>query len=163
MAGLALIISLLSLALGAYMVYSLLGLRQTAAEGLDAALSALDDLSTQGYEYEFSIDQDIPIAADIPIRQEMSFPFEGTFPINTTVEVPIRTGLLGTFMVEVPIDTSVEVKTSIPIRVDESFHIETTVPVSMTVPIEIGPDDPQFQELLQGIRQWLEQLRETLQ
>lgn len=160
--GLCLVISLLSLALSVFMIYNLLSVRQTAAEGLDAAIEALDDLGEQGFQYEYPFNQEIPISADIPIRQELVFPVQGIFPINTTIEVPINAGMLGTFVVEVPIDTSVEVRTSVPIRVDESFHIETSVPVSMTVPIDIQPGDPAMQKLLGGIRDWLEQIRGLL-
>jgi hypothetical protein len=160
--GLCVVVSLLSLALSAMMLYSLFNVRQTATKGLDAAIAAVDSFGEQGYQYEFPIDQEIPISADIPIDQEMTFPVEGTFPINTTVEVPINAGILGTFMVEVPIETSIDVKTSVPIQVEESFHIETTVPISMTIPVEIGPGDPQIEELLIGIRQWLERIKESL-
>ena len=163
MIGLCLIISLLSLALSIFMIYSFFSVRQTAVEGLDAAIEALGDLSRQGFHYEYPLNQEIPISADIPIKQELNFPVEGTFPIDTTVEVPINTGLLGTFVVDFPINTSIDMNTSVPIHVDESFHIETTVPISMTIPIDIQPDDPEMQKLFRGIREWLEQLRESIQ
>ena len=162
MVGLCLIISLLSLALSVFMLYSLFSVRQTAVEGLDAAIEALDSFGGQGFHYEYPLNQEIPISADIPIKQELNFPVEGTFPINTTVEVPIDAGILGTFAVEIPINTSIDVKTSVPIRVDESFHIETSIPISMTIPIEIQPDDPGMQKLLKGIREWIEQIRESM-
>ena len=162
MVGLCLIISLLSLALSVFMLYSLFSVRQTAVEELDAAIEALDEFGKEGFHYEYPLNQEIPVSADIPIRQELSFPVEGTVPVNTTIEVPINAGVLGTFIVEVPIDTSIHVKTVVPIRVDESFYIETTIPVSMTVPIDIQPDDPGMQKLLNGIREWIEQLRESI-
>ena len=160
--GLCLVISLLSLALSAFLVYSLFRVRQTAMEGLDAAIEALDSLGRQGFQYEYPLNQEIPFSADIPIREELVFPIDGTFPINTIVEVPINAGILGTFVVEIPIDTSIEVSTSVPIRVEESFHIETSVPVSTTIPITIEPGDPGMQELLDGIRGWLERLKESI-
>jgi hypothetical protein len=160
--GLCLIVSMLSLALSAVMIYSLFSVRQTTVEGLDAAIEALDSFGAQGFHYDYPLNQVIPVSADIPIKQELSFPVEGTFPINTTVEVPIEAGMLGTFVLEVPIDTSIDVKTSVPIRVDESFHIETTIPVSMTIPVDIQPDDPGLQKLLKGIREWLDQIRESI-
>lgn len=159
---LCLVISLFSLALSAFLVYSLLNVRQTTMEGLDAAIEALDSLSQQGFQYEYPLNQEIPFAAEIPIRQELDFPFAGTFPINTTVEVPINAGMLGTFVIEMPIDTSIALSTSIPISVDESFHIETSVPVSTTIPIDIEPNDPGMQELIDGIRGWLERIKESM-
>ena len=159
---LCLVISLLSLALSAFLLYSLFHVRQTAKEGLDAAVGALDSLRDEGFQYEYPFNQEIPISADIPVRQELVFPIAGTFPINTTVEVPINAGMLGTFVVEVPINTSVEVRTSVPIRVDERFHIETSIPVSMTIPIDIEPNDPRMQKLLDGVREWIERIRESI-
>ena len=159
---LCLVISLFSLALSAFLVYSLLNVRQTTMEGLDAAIEALDSLSQQGFQYEYPLNQEIPFSADIPIREELDFPFAGTFPINTTVEVPINAGMLGTFVIEMPIDTSIALSTSIPISVDESFHIETSVPVSTTIPIDIDPNDPGMQELIDGIRGWLERIKESM-
>jgi hypothetical protein len=160
--SLCLIMSLLSLALSAFLAYSLLSVRHTAVEGLDAAIAALDSFGEQGLQFEYSLNQEIPISADIPINQELSFPVEGTFPINTTIEVPIDAGILGTFVIDVPIDTSVDVKASVPIRLDESFHIETSVPVSVTLPIDIQPEDPGVQKLLGGIRDWLARLRDSM-
>jgi hypothetical protein len=160
--GLCLVLSLLSLALSAFMVFSFFRVRQTAVEGLDAAIAALDSFGTQGFQYEFPFNGEIPVSADIPIRQELVFPIAGTFPINTTIDVPINAGMLVTFVVEVPIDTNIEVRTSVPVRVDQSFHVETTVPISMTVPIDIQPDDPGMQKLFEGVRQWLERIRDSL-
>ena len=160
--SLCLVVSLLSLALSAFLIYSLLQVRQTVVEGLDAAIAALDSLNQQGLQYEYPFSQEIPVSADIPIRQELEFPFAGTVPIDTVVEVPIDAGMLGTFVIEVPINTSVEVNTSIPIHIEESFHIETSIPVSTTIPIDIQPEDPGMQRLLDGVLEWLERLREAI-
>lgn len=129
--GLCLVTSLLSLALSAFLIYSLLHVRQTVVEGLDAAIEAPHSLSQQGLRYEYPFNQETPVSADIPFRQELDFPFAGTVPIYTTFEVPIS--------------TSVEVNTSVPIRIEESFHIETSIAVSTTIPIDFEPDDPGMQ------------------
>lgn len=157
--GLCLFVSLLSLALSGFLLYSLLSVRLTVVGALDAAISTLDKLGGDGFHYQYRLQRAIPFSAEIPFEQELVIPFEGTFPINTTVEVPINTGLLGTIVVEVPIDTSIYVSTSVPVRVEETFHVSTTIPISMTVPIDIPPDDPAVQGLLGGILAWLVQLR----
>jgi hypothetical protein len=159
--ALALIFSLISLALNALLIYALLNVRQTAAAGLDTAVNSLDDLGEGGFHYEYEFNQDFPIKTDIPVRQEMNFPFEGEFPINTTVEVPINAGVLGSFVVEVPIDTSVYVNTQVPISISETFHVSTSVPVSMTIPIDVQADDPVIQGAIDGLRQWLIELRQS--
>ena len=159
--GLCLFISLTSLALNGILIYSLLDARQTAIEGLDAAIAALDSFGGNGFHYEYNFEREIPITTDVPIQQDLIFPFEGDFPINTTVEVPIDAGVLGTFLIEVPIDTSIYVNTTVPIHVDQAFHISTTIPVSMTVPIDVQPDDPAVQDLIGEVREWLIRLRQS--
>lgn len=156
---LALVIGLASLALNGFLIYSLWGVRQTAADGLDAAITALDDFGGKGFYYEYHFEREIPVAADIPIQQDMVFPFQGDFPINTTVEVPVNAGVLGTFVIEVPIDTSIYVSTSVPIHIEQTFSISTTIPVDMTIPIDVQPDDPEIQKLLTQVRDWLLRLQ----
>jgi hypothetical protein len=157
--GLALVLSLASLALNAYLIYSFMSVRQTAVEMLDSALIGLESVVEEGLYYEYRLEQSFPIAAEVPIQEEMTFPFEGEVPINTTVQVPIDAGVLGTFMFDVPINTSVHVETEIPVQIDETFEVSTTIPVSMTIPIELDGDDPAVQEFLNRVRQWLLDLR----
>ena len=161
-AALALIIALASLALNAVLIYNLLTLRQAAADGLDSAIAALDNLAGTGFHYEYHFSQTIPFEGDIPIKQDFVFPFKGNFPINTTVEVPIDAGVLGTIVVKVPIDTNVPVDVEVPIKLDQTVHVSTEIPLNMTFPIDIRADDPAIQGLLAPVRAWLVQLRESL-
>jgi len=66
---------------------------------------------------------------------------------------------LGKFVVEVPINTSVPVSVSVPIHVEQTFHVSTTFPVSMTIPIDVKPGDPEIQQMLSRVREWLVRLR----
>ena len=161
-ASLALIIALASLALNAVLIYNLLTLRQAAADGLDSAIAALDNLEGTGFHYEYHFSQTIPFEGDIPIKQDFVFPFKGNFPIKTTVEVPIDAGVLGTIVVKVPIDTNIPVDVEVPIKLDQTVHVSTEIPLNMTFPIDIRADDPAIQELLVPVRAWLVQLREVL-
>ncbi len=158
--GLCLIISLLSLAISAFLLFSLLGVRQPMVQGLDAAIQFVDDINGEGFQYEYRFERMVPVSANIPIQQELVFPFQGNIPIDTRVKVPINAGILGTFEVEIPINTSVYVSASVPVSVDQTFQVSTTIPVSMTIPIEIRPDDPAIQDLLGQVRRWLVQLRQ---
>jgi hypothetical protein len=157
--ALCLVISLLSLAVSAFLVYSLMNARQTAVEGLDAAITALDNFGGEGFHYDYRFEKTIPVSASIPIKQDLVFPFRGNFPINTTIKVPVDAGVLGKFVVEVPINTSVPVSVSVPIHVEQTFHVSTTFPVSMTIPIDVKPGDAEIQRLLGGVREWLVRLR----
>jgi len=160
--GIALVLSLASLALSVAMINSLSNAQRTAVQGLDSAISALDNLEGEGFHYEYRFERTIPVSSSIPIQQEMVIPFSGAFPINTTVQVPIDAGILGRFMVDVPINTSVQVDTEVPISVDQTFDISTTIPVSMVIPIDVRPGDPAVQDGLSKLRAWLVDLRESL-
>lgn len=158
--ALALLFSVAALALNAVLIYSLLNVRQTATDGLDAALAAVDDFGGKGFHYDYHFEQTIPVSTAIPIQQDMVFPFKGEVPIKTTVKVPIN--VLGrTIVVEVPIDTVFPVDVEVPIHVDQTFRISTTIPVSMDIPIDVQADDPEIQQLLGGVRDWLVRLRNT--
>jgi len=160
--GISLVLSLASLVLSVAMINSLSNAQRTAVQGLDSAISALDNLEGEGFHYEYRFERTIPVSSSIPIQQEMVIPFSGAFPINTTVQVPIDAGILGRFMVDVPINTSVQVDTEVPISVDQTFDISTTIPVSMVIPIDVRPDDPAVQDGLSKLRAWLIDLRESL-
>lgn len=160
MVGLCLVISLVSLALNGLLIYNLMSVRQTAVEGLDAAINALDNLGGKGFHYDYRFQEVIPFSGDIPFKQDLVFPFEGDIPINTVIEVPINVGIQ-TFLVKVPIDTSVYINTSVPIHVDQTVHVSTTIPLSMTFPIDVKAEDPAVQDALRNIREWLVRLKES--
>jgi hypothetical protein len=159
---LCLLISLASLALNAVLITNLLTVRQTFVAGVDQAISGLEALESNGFRYEYHLQQTIPFSGSIPFQQDMVFPFKGNVPIKTTVSVPIDAGILGRFNLDVPIDTSIPIDIQVPIHVDQTFHVETEIPLDMTVPIEISPDDPAIQKLIDGIREWLVAVRESL-
>ncbi len=160
--GIALVLSLASLALSLLMIYSLSNAQRTAVEGIDSAINALDNLEGDGFHYEYRFEKTIPVSSSIPIEEEIVIPFSGDFPIDTEVQVPIDAGILGTFMIDVPINTSVQVDTEVPVRVDQTFEISTSIPVSMVIPIDVSPDDPAVQEAVGNLRAWLVDLRESL-
>jgi hypothetical protein len=157
--GICLVISLLSLALNAFLIYRLMDVQRKATAGLNEAIAALEDVGKNGFQYDFHFENTIPFSGDIPFKQDIVFPFEGEIPFNTTVRVPIDVGLIKT-EVEVPVDTSVYVNTSVPIHVDETIHVDTEIPVSLTIPIDIEPGDPAIQQLVNPIREWLLELME---
>jgi hypothetical protein len=159
--GLSLIVGLVSLALNAFLLYALLDVRQAAMDGLDAGLNSLEKLEGEGFHYEYSFHDTLPVAVEIPVQQEMNFPFKGNFPINTTIQVPINAGVLGTFVIDVPIDTNVPVDVEVPIQISQTVAISTSIPLSMTVPIDVTADDPAIQSFIDGLRQWLLELRQS--
>jgi len=161
--GLSLIVALVSLALNAFLLYSLMNVRQVAMNGLDVALGSLENLEGEGFHYEYQFNDVLPVAVEIPVQQEMVIPFEGNFPINTTVKVPINAGVLGSFVLDVPIDTSIPVDVEVPVQISQTVAISTSIPVSMTVPIDVTADDPAIRGFIDGLRQWLLELRQSFE
>lgn len=159
--GLSLVVGLVSLALNGFLLYSLLNVRQAAMNGLDVALDSLENLEGEGFHYEYRYNDSLPVAVEIPVQQQMVIPFQGNFPINTTVQVPINAGVLGTFVLDVPIDTSVPVDVEIPVQISQTVAISTNLPLSLTVPIDVTAEDPAIQGFINGLRQWLLELRES--
>ncbi len=160
LAILALVIGLASLALNGVLIYKLLSVGQTAADGLDAAIAALQNLEGEGFSYEYRFNQTVPFSGDIPFKQDLIFPFKGDIPINTTVRVPIDAGVLGTFTIDVPINTTFHVDLEVPIKVDQTIHVDTAIPLDMAIPIEIKGDDPAIQKQIDRILEWLLSLRQ---
>ena len=157
-----LLISLLSLALNAVLISSLVSVRQTAVAGLDAAIVALEDLGGKGFHYDYHFSGTIPFAGDIPIQQDLVFPFQGKIPINTTVRVPINAGALGEFTIDVPVNTSFDVDIQVPVSVDQTIHVETEVPLDLVIPIDLQADDPLLAKLIGQVQAWLVELRDSL-
>jgi hypothetical protein len=158
---LALLLSVVSLALNGVLIYGLFHVRQTAADELDRAIAALDNLEGEGFHYDYRFQQTVPFSGDIPINQELVFPFEGDIPIKTTVQVPIDAGILGKFVIDVPIDTTFHVDLEVPVQIDQTVHVDTEIPLDMTIPIDISMDDPEVQKLLDQVRQVLLRLRDS--
>jgi hypothetical protein len=159
--GLCLAFSVASLILNVVVITNLLTVRQTFLDGVDQAIAGLESLQLNGFRYEYHLQQTIPFSGDIPFQQDMVFPFQGTVPIKTTVKVPIDAGILGQFNLDVPIDTSIPVDIEVPVHVSQTFHVETEIPIDMVVPIEISPDDPAIEKLIDGVREWLIAVRES--
>jgi hypothetical protein len=160
--GFCLVASVASLVLSVLLVTRLLTVRQAVADGLDQAISGLNNMEVNGFAYDYHLQQTIPFSGEIPFQQEFIFPFKGNVPINTTVTVPIDAGILGQFTLDVPINTTFPVDIEVPIEISQTFAVDTEVPVDMVIPIAISPDDPGIDRLLKGIRDWLLGLRQLL-
>ncbi|MGD2206634.1 MAG: hypothetical protein PVH17_07635 [Anaerolineae bacterium] len=143
------------------LIYNLMSVRQTAIQGLDQAIDAVDKLAGKGFHYEYHFQQTIPFSGDIPFKQDLVFPFEGDIPIKTTVQVPIDAGVLGKFVLDVPIDTTIHVDLEVPVQVDQTIHVDTEIPIDMTIPIDVQPNDPAIQDILNQARTWLVQVKES--
>lgn len=161
--GLSLLVGLISLALTVLMAYALVNVRQATIDGLDVAITSLENLETNGFHYEYQFNDTLPVSVEIPVQQQLVVPFEGVFPINTTVKVPIEAGVLGTFVLDVPINTSVPVDVEVPVQISQTVAVSTSIPISLTVPFDVTAEDPAIQGFVAGLRVWLLELRESFE
>jgi hypothetical protein len=152
-------LALVSLAINVVLVTRLLAIRNEVAAALSDASRSLDNLSGQGFAFDFPISQTVNFEGDVPFKQDIAFPFKSNIPIDTTISVPVELGLLGRQIINVPVKTTVPVDITVPVHVEQTFHVKTQVPVKMNVPVRIGPNDPPLKDLIVQARQWLERIR----
>ena len=109
------------------------------SEGLNEAITELENFSNSTLEFNVAIDRTVEIDTEITIDRDFQFPINETIeinqtlPINQTVDttIEIDTGL----GFEVPVDVSVPVDVDVPILVDVPISLDVDVPISETVPV----------------------------
>ena len=109
------------------------------SEGLNEAITELEDFSNSTLEFNVAIDRTVEIDTEITIDRDFQFPINETIeinqtlPINQTVDttIEIDTGL----GFEVPVDVSVPVDLDVPILVDVPISLDVDVPINETVPV----------------------------
>lgn len=158
MAAVALV-ALVSLALNVILVTRLMAVRNQVGGILDEATRSLDNFSGVGLSFDFPVSQTVNFEGDVPFKQDIAFPFKGNIPIDTTINVPVDLGLLGSQVIAVPVKTTVPVDITIPVHVEQTFHVQTQVPVRMNVPIRIGPNEPPLRDFIAQAREWLARIR----
>ncbi len=105
------------------------------SEGLDQAITELENFSNSTLEFPVSVDENVVIDTEITIDRDFSFPIDENIPIDETVDttIEIDTGL----GFEVPVDVRVPVQVDVPIQLDVDVPINETVPVRADVPVEL--------------------------
>ncbi len=135
LAGGALAIALLSLALNSYL---LLRLRE-AERAVAPYRPLLAEITTaEGtLRSEVRIPAGTPINLDIPLDETIRIAVDTVISINTQVTVPLRSPL-GNWDIPVPIRSQVPVRTVLPLRIREVFQVRTQTRDEIVVPIEVG-------------------------
>lgn len=168
------ILVLLSLGLNGFLIWQWLSfqgqiyaLGQTTQDFLSQAIVELDSLQDTTLEFEFQVNQRIPIQSEVPFNQTFQVPIQTTIPIsqniktNVVVNVP-DFGINLPLEVEVPIDMEVPLDLEVPVQVDQSVPISTTVPISLDVPIAIDVGETELAGYLERLRATLESIQGTL-
>lgn len=130
------VLTLLSLAANAALIFSLLEARQVALTTIADARGMLADITGETFTYTFKINEEIPFQSTFPVEEEFTVPFNSVIPINTTVAVPIDLGFT-TYNLRVPINMSFPIDMEFTVPISMAMDVDVTVPIEMEVPVEI--------------------------
>jgi hypothetical protein len=168
------ILVLLSLGLNGFLLWQWLnfqrqvvGLAQTTRDMLSQTIVELDTFQDSTIQFEFQVNERIPIQAEIPFSQTLQVPIQTTIPItqkiDTTVNVDIpELGVTLPLDVTVPLDMQVPVDLNVPISVDQTVPISTTIPVSLNVPISIKISETELAGYVEQLRVALGSIEKAL-
>lgn len=135
-------------------------------EGLDQAVTELEDFGTATIEFTVPIDQTITIDETFDLERTVEVPIKTSIPINEEVETTIT--INGPFGVDIPVDITVPVDIDVPIDltvdipVDESIPINVDVPIKLDVPIAIEVEGTELETLTQSLIDGLRAFQEGL-
>jgi len=135
-------------------------------EGLDQAVTELEDFGTATIEFTVPIDQTITIDETFDLERTVEVPIKTSIPIDEEVETTIT--INGPFGVDIPLDITVPVDIDVPIDltvdipIDESIPINVEVPVKLDVPISIEVEGTELETLTQSLIDGLRAFQEGL-
>lgn len=127
----------LSLTLQVLTVLWLLRTRQVTLAMIEETRAAVMGIGSETVSTTVQIRQDIPVVTSIPFYKEIRVPVNTVIPVDTTVIVPIRVGLLGTYEVEVPIRAVIPVDLTIIVPISETLDIVANAPLRTSLPVEV--------------------------
>ena len=136
------------------------GIGPSIDDGLDQAVTGLEDFGASTIEFDVSIDETISISETFDLTRTVQVPINTSIPINEEVQTTVT--INGPFGVDIPIDITVPVDIDVPIDltvdvpIDESVPIEVDVPVKLDVPISIEVEGTELEaltaSLVEGLR-----------
>lgn len=124
-------------------------------EGLDQAVTELEEFGTATIEFTVPIDQTITIDETFELERTVEVPIKTSIPINEEVDTTVTVN--GPFGVDIPIDITVPVDIEVPIDltvdipIDESIPINVDVPVKLDVPIAIDVEGTELETLTRSL------------
>jgi hypothetical protein len=148
---------LISLALHAWTIATLLNIRQTARNEMLALTSEIAAARTDTIELEVPINQRFPVNTTVEIQEDIVVPVDTTVNVNQQVSFPIATPF-GNTVITFPVQATVPVSTTIPVTIDETFSISTEVLVDMRLPINLPIDETPIGGYLEQLQRRLETL-----
>jgi hypothetical protein len=135
-------------------------------EGLDQAVTGLEDFATSQIEFTVPIDETISISETFELKRTVSVPIKTSIPISEEVETTVIVN--GPFGVDIPIDLTVPVDIDVPvdltvdIPIDETIPIDVDVPVKLNVPITVDIEGTELEALATALTVGLRAFQEGL-
>ena len=142
------------------------GIGPSIDEGLDQAVTGLEDFGTSTIDFDVSIDETVSISETFELKRTVEVPSNTSIPFDVEVETTVTVN--GPFGVDIPIDITVPVNIDVPVDltvdvpIDESVPIDVDVPVKLDVPISIDVEGTELEalttSLVEGVRAFHEGL-----
>lgn len=129
-------------------------------DGLDQAVTGLEDFGTSTIDFTVNIDENISIQQDFAINRTVAVPISTSIPIDE--EFDTRITINGPFGVDIPLDITVPINLDVPIDltvdipINETIPIDVDVPVQLDVPISVDVEGTELEaltaSLVEGLR-----------
>ncbi len=136
------------------------GIGPSIDDGLDQAVTGLEEFGASKIEFDVAIDETISISETFDLKRTVEVPINTSIPIDEEVETTVTVN--GPFGVDIPIDITVPVNIDVPIDltvdvpIDESVPIDVDVPIQLDVPISIDVEGTELEalttSLVEGLR-----------
>lgn len=129
-------------------------------DGLDQAVTGLEEFGSSTIEFTVNIDENVSITEDFAINRTVQVPINTSIPIDEEFDTTIT--IDGPFGIDVPLDITVPIELDVPIEltvdipIDETIPIDVDVPVRLDVPISIDVEGTELASLaaslIEGLR-----------
>lgn len=151
---------IVSLGLNAFLIMTLINVRDQARAQVEAAGERLDDVEVGQYDLPIEIDETLPISFTVPFSDTFVVPISATIPVSAsvpfseTIDVPINTTIpinarvsvplpaLGNIPIPIPIVTAIPVNLDVQVPISRSIPVQLDIPVNLTVEVPVESQVP---------------------
>lgn len=150
----SLFVSMLSLGMVAYLLFTIGQVEFGAAQMLGQIGEGLDGFLVDDVEYVIQVDQNIPINVNFPVKQELTvpllaqinqeFPLKADIPINTQIVAPISTTIpvnqnfnASIILFGQPLGIPVAINGNLPVDITLDIPFEHTIIIDTMIPISM--------------------------
>lgn len=104
-------------------------------DGLDQAVTGLEEFGSSTIDFTVNIDESISIQQDFAINRTVEVPINTSIPIDEEVETRIT--IDGPFGVDIPLNITVPIDLDVPIDLTVDIPINETIPIDVDVPVKL--------------------------